>query len=91
MKRVIIICEGETEREFCQKVLAPHLAQHDISCFPHFFAILSLLARICNPSVGNVTLGLQIRASVKGVWRKLVSVKGLSVGQHVINRRRSLR
>ena len=30
MKRVIIICEGETEREFCQKVLAPHLAQHDI-------------------------------------------------------------
>ena len=25
MKRVIIICEGETEREFCKHVLAPHL------------------------------------------------------------------
>ncbi len=30
MKRVIIICEGETEREFCQKVLAPHLSHHNI-------------------------------------------------------------
>jgi hypothetical protein len=30
MKRVIIICEGETEREFCKNVLAPHLMQHDI-------------------------------------------------------------
>ncbi len=30
MKRVIIICEGETEREFCQNVLAPHLIHHDI-------------------------------------------------------------
>ncbi len=30
MKRVIIICEGETEREFCKNVLAPHLIQHDI-------------------------------------------------------------
>ncbi len=30
MKRVIIICEGETEREFCKKVLAPHLIKHDI-------------------------------------------------------------
>lgn len=24
MKRIIIICEGETEREFCQKILAPY-------------------------------------------------------------------
>ena len=30
MKRVIIICEGETEREFCKNVLAPHLIPHDI-------------------------------------------------------------
>lgn len=30
MKRVIIICEGETEREFCKNVLAPHLIHHDI-------------------------------------------------------------
>ena len=30
MKRVIIICEGETEREFCKNVLAPHLISHDI-------------------------------------------------------------
>lgn len=30
MKRVIIICEGETEREFCQNVLAPHLIHHNI-------------------------------------------------------------
>lgn len=30
MKRVIIICEGETEREFCKKVLAPHLIHHNI-------------------------------------------------------------
>ncbi|GAB1448674.1 hypothetical protein MASR2M44_16900 [Bacteroidota bacterium] len=30
MKRVIIICEGETEREFCQNVLAPHLIHFDI-------------------------------------------------------------
>ena len=30
MKRVIIICEGETEREFCQNVLAPHLMNHTI-------------------------------------------------------------
>lgn len=30
MKRVIIICEGETEREFCKNVLAPHLIHNDI-------------------------------------------------------------
>jgi hypothetical protein len=30
MKRVIIICEGETEREFCQNVLATHLIHRDI-------------------------------------------------------------
>jgi hypothetical protein len=30
MKRVIIICEGETEREFCKNVLAPHLIHHSI-------------------------------------------------------------
>lgn len=30
MKRVIIICEGETEREFCKNVLAPHLITHNI-------------------------------------------------------------
>ena len=30
MKRVIIICEGQTEREFCEKVLAPHLFPLDI-------------------------------------------------------------
>src|SRR5690606_4213637 len=30
MKRVIIICEGETEREFCKNVLAPHLFHHNI-------------------------------------------------------------
>lgn len=30
MKRVIIICEGETEREFCKNVLAPHLIHNNI-------------------------------------------------------------
>lgn len=30
MKRVIIICEGETEREFCKNVLAPHLIHYNI-------------------------------------------------------------
>jgi Domain of unknown function (DUF4276) len=30
MKRVIIICEGETEREFCKNVLAPKLIHHNI-------------------------------------------------------------
>lgn len=30
MKRVIIICEGETERDFCKSVLAPYLMQHTI-------------------------------------------------------------
>lgn len=30
MKRIIIICEGETEREFCKKVLAPHLILYNI-------------------------------------------------------------
>lgn len=34
MKRVIIICEGETEREFCKNVLAPHLIHHDIFIQP---------------------------------------------------------
>lgn len=34
MKRVIIICEGETEREFCKHVLAPHLIHHDIIIHP---------------------------------------------------------
>lgn len=31
MKRVIIICEGETEREFCQKVLAPYLIHRNVN------------------------------------------------------------
>ena len=30
MKRVIIICEGETEREFCKNVLAPHLVNLNV-------------------------------------------------------------
>jgi hypothetical protein len=30
MKRIIIICEGETEREFCKNVLAPHLINFNI-------------------------------------------------------------
>lgn len=30
MKRVIIICEGETEREFCQKLLAPYFIHKNI-------------------------------------------------------------
>jgi Domain of unknown function (DUF4276) len=30
MKRVIIVCEGETEREFCKNVLAPHLINKNI-------------------------------------------------------------
>jgi hypothetical protein len=30
MRRVIIICEGETEREFCKNVLASHLIHHNI-------------------------------------------------------------
>jgi|SRR5690554_662234 len=30
MKRVIIICEGETEREFCKNILAPHLIHVNI-------------------------------------------------------------
>jgi Domain of unknown function (DUF4276) len=30
MKRIIIVCEGETEREFCKNVLAPHLIPHQI-------------------------------------------------------------
>lgn len=30
MKRVIIICEGGTERDFCKNVLAPHLIHHNI-------------------------------------------------------------
>ena len=30
MKRVIIICEGETEREFCNTILSPYFAQNEI-------------------------------------------------------------
>jgi len=30
MKRVIIICEGETEREFCKNILAPYFAKKEI-------------------------------------------------------------
>ncbi len=30
MKRIIIICEGETEREFCTKLLAPIFAEKEI-------------------------------------------------------------
>lgn len=30
MKRVVIICEGETEREFCTTILAPHFINLDI-------------------------------------------------------------
>lgn len=30
MKRIIIICEGQTEQEFCSKILAPHFASMGI-------------------------------------------------------------
>ena len=30
MKRIVIICEGETEQEFCNKILNPYLAQKGI-------------------------------------------------------------
>lgn len=29
MKRIIVICEGHTEKEFCQKILQPHLLKFD--------------------------------------------------------------
>lgn len=31
MKRIIIICEGQTERDFCKEVLAPYLWQYEIN------------------------------------------------------------
>lgn len=34
MKSVIIICEGETEKEFCKKVLAPYLLMKNIYIYP---------------------------------------------------------
>ncbi len=34
MKYVIIICEGETEKEFCQKILAPYFNRKDIDIRP---------------------------------------------------------
>lgn len=30
MKRVIIICEGETEKEFCTTILAPYFSKQNI-------------------------------------------------------------
>jgi hypothetical protein len=30
MKRMIIICEGQTEQEFCKDVLLPHLQSKNI-------------------------------------------------------------
>ena len=30
MKRVIVICEGETEKEFCIKLLTPHFVSKNI-------------------------------------------------------------
>ena len=30
MKRIIIICEGETEKEFCNTILSPYFAKKDI-------------------------------------------------------------
>ena len=30
MKRVVIICEGETEREFCKTLLAAYFAKRNI-------------------------------------------------------------
>lgn len=34
MKRVIILCEGETEQEFCQKTLQSHFAPKNVSIQP---------------------------------------------------------
>nr|WP_294858670.1 DUF4276 family protein [uncultured Fluviicola sp.] len=34
MKRIIIICEGETEREFCLTMLAPHFVELNIHIQP---------------------------------------------------------
>lgn len=34
MKRVIIICEGETEKEFCTTILAPYFSKQQISIQP---------------------------------------------------------
>jgi hypothetical protein len=44
------------------------------------------LARICNPSVGYVTLGLQIRASVMGVGTSIrgVGASIMGVGASII-------
>lgn len=30
MKRIIVICEGQTEKEFCEKILSPHLSNLSI-------------------------------------------------------------
>lgn len=34
MKRIIIICEGETEKEFCNTVLTPYFAKKDVFIQP---------------------------------------------------------
>ena len=37
MKRLLIVCEGPTEQEFCNCTLSPHLRRYDVMVSLHYF------------------------------------------------------
>lgn len=59
MKRVIIICEGQTEREFCNTILAPYFIQRNI------IIEASLIMQSMGGIVGWRSLKRQIEITLK--------------------------
>lgn len=45
MKRVIVICEGPTEQEFCLEVLSEELVKHDV--YVEARSLNILMAALC--------------------------------------------
>lgn len=60
MKRLLIICEGPTEREFCNCVLLPHLQKYGILVF----------APVVKKSNGGIVPWASLRSQIQNHLRE---------------------
>lgn len=74
MRRIIVVCEGPTEQEFCNKVLAPHLLGYD----------KSLSAPVVKKSGGGIVSWAALRTQILNHLREHGTVVSMLVDYYGI-------
>ncbi len=75
MKRIIIICEGETEKEFCTTILAPYFASKNI--YIHSPLIKKSMGGIVKWSVLKKQILLHLKSDTSAYVTTLIDYYGL--------------